>query len=102
MKTVSISGGNIVISGGKITVNGKNITLDENEKQFTIIVNGAVDNLEVDVAESIEIKGEAGSVKTTNGNVTCRDVLGSVSTVNGDVRASKINGGVSTVNGDVN
>lgn len=102
MKTISISGSSISISNGVVIVDGKRISLDKNEKNFTINVKGNVSALEVDVAEKITIKGSAGIVKTTNGNVQCGDVQGDVSTVNGNVRAYKIEGKVSTVNGDVN
>lgn len=99
----NFSGKSIKLSNNVLIVNGKRINLDEltTDKQITIVLEGNVDHLEVDVCDRIEVKGSAGSVETTNGDVRCGDVTGDVSTTNGDVTAKNIKGDVSTVNGDI-
>ena len=102
---MSFSGNNIQITNNKIYVDGKLLdgTQLEDAKIFNIVVDGPLSKLDVDNAESIEIKGDAGTVKTTNGNVKVSgSINGDVKTVNGNVSAINIEGKVSTVNGNIN
>lgn len=96
-------GKSIKIDHNVLIIDGKRIDLDKEttDKEITIVFEGNVDKLEVDVCNTIEVKGSAGSISLTNGDIKCGDVGGSVSTVNGDVRAHEIKGSVSTVNGDI-
>lgn len=67
---------------------------------ITVTVHGDVDVLE---STNGNVKANnVGSVRTTNGEVSCDDVAGDVNTTNGDVTARKILGKVTTVNGDIN
>ena len=101
---MSFSGNNIQISNNKIYIDGKRIDEQfEDQKTFNVVVDGPLSKLDVDNAESIEIKGDVGSVKTTNGNVKVSGLVqGDVKTVNGNVSAINIEGKVSTVNGNIN
>ena len=101
---MSFNGSNISISNNKIYVDGKRVDEQfEDQKTFNIVVDGPLSKLDVENAESIEIKGDVGSIKTTNGNVQVSgSVNGDVKTVNGNVNAINIDGKVSTVNGNIN
>lgn len=95
----TFAGSNIQINGNKVIVDG--VTQDgELVGDINITVNGDVESIEN--TNGMVSANNVGSVRTTNGDVTCVDVSGDVSTTNGDVRASKIIGRVSTVNGDIN
>lgn len=103
MKTIRISGLHVSISDNVVIVNGKRIDLkDEKDKEITVVVEGNVEKLEVDYCHQVEVKGNAGNIHTTSGDIRCGNVGGSVSTVSGDVHASRIDGSVSTVSGDIN
>jgi hypothetical protein len=103
-KRINVPGRNLTINGDKIIVDGKQVDLDGfgNDKVFNIVVEGNVDKVDGDFA-SIEVVGDAGSVKTMSGDATVRgDVTGSVSTMSGDVRVKgAIGGNVSTMSGDI-
>lgn len=102
---INFHGQNIQITNNKIYVDGNLLDGDqlEDSKIFNIIINGPLSKLDVDNAESIEIRGDAGTVKTTNGNVKISgSVQGDVKTVNGNVSAINIEGKVNTVNGNIN
>jgi hypothetical protein len=101
---MSFSGQNIQITNNRIYIDGKLIEDQEavESKIIHIMVDGNVSKLEVDNAESVTVTGDAGSVKTVNGNVRVgASIQGDVKTVNGNVTADVIEGGVSTVNGNI-
>jgi len=105
MSTITINnkgyvGNSITIINGVVSIDGK-VQDAGNEKQINITVTGDITNLSVDACISCQITGNAGSVKTVSGDVTCGDVSGSVSTVSGDVVAYIIHGSASTVSGDI-
>ncbi len=100
INNISYSGSSIVINNGKVIIDGKEVQTDD--KQISIVVEGHVGKLEVDCCNSLEIKGAAGSVKTTSGSVRCGAVTGSVSTMSGSVNCGDIGGDVSTMSGSVN
>lgn len=93
------SGNNIRIDGNKVIVDG--VAQDgELVGDINVTVHGDVETLE-NTNGNVKANN-VGSVKTTNGKVTCDDVSGDVKTTNGDVTARKILGKVTTVNGDIN
>ena len=95
----SFTGNNISINGNKVIVDG--VTQDgELVGDITVTVHGDVEALE-NTNGNVKANN-VGSVKTTNGKVTCVDVAGDVKTTNGDVNAKSILGKVTTVNGDIN
>ena len=73
---------NVTIINGKVIVDGNDVT-PENEKQITIEVNGDIAYIDADVCKNITVTGNAGSVKTSQGDI---DVGGNV---NGDVKTSQ-------------
>lgn len=101
---IRVNGNNICISNGVVTINGKKYT-DLNElpdKEIKIIVEGNVEELTVDMCESIEVNGSAGNVSTHNGNVTIsQGVNGNVRTHNGNVVCGPVGGSIDTHNGNI-
>ena len=97
----SFSGNNIVVSNNKVYIDGKLQEQDGNERNISIVVEGNISTLQVDVCDKIEIKGEVGSVKTSSGDVDCGNVKGRVHTMSGDVMCDDVYGGISTMSGDV-
>ena len=96
------SGNNIVVDNNRVIIDGKDVTDNhKNEVKINITVNGDLEKLKVDVAETVTVNGNAGSVDVVNGDVKCGNVKEGVSTVNGDIEAGYIEGGASTVNGDI-
>ena len=97
---ISYSGNNVFVSGNKIIIDGKDVTPDA--KTITIQVDGNIDNLSVDVCNSISITGSVGKIKTQSGDVNIGgDVQGNVETLSGDVDAFIIHGNVKTMSGDI-
>lgn len=89
-----IHGGNIVINNGVVIVDGKRVDLPENEK----IINIQAENLEslrVDSCNEITVKGDAGSVRVSQGKIS----IGGQ--VKGDVRVSQGNVDCGNIQGDV-
>ncbi len=107
MSTIRIN--NKTYSGNNITVNNNKVYIDgilqeqgDNERNITIVVEGDVEKLQVDVCDKMEIKGNVtGSVQTSSGDVNCGNISGSVSTMSGNVMCDDIGGTVSTMSGDV-
>ena len=104
-KTIVIKeGGSVSITNGVVKVNGQTITDTGSleEKHIYLIFEGSVDQVTVDSCEEIEIKGDAGTVNTHNGNVTVgQNVSNNVSTHNGDVMCGSVGGNVSSHNGNI-
>jgi DUF4097 and DUF4098 domain-containing protein YvlB len=108
--------GDLSISNGKVFVNGKQITTDG--KTINILVEGNVENLQIDACEKIIVNGDVGqvttmsgdvvlneckgSIKTTSGDVECQGDCQSINTVSGDVKVRYAHGSVKTVSGDIN
>ena len=96
----SYSGKNITIRNNQVIIDGKDLT--PNAKQIQIVVEGNIQDLEVDVCDSVRIIGEVGSVRTSSGDVQIKgDVKEGVNTTSGDVECKVINGSVYTTSGDV-
>ncbi len=99
---MTITGGrNITVTNGRVTVDGRDITPDA--KDISIQVTGNVERLEADVAHSIAIAGDCGSVSTQSGDVDVKgSISGNVRTMSGDVESGgHIGGNVSTMSGDI-
>lgn len=96
------SGNSVVITNGKVIVDGKDVTPEKNEREINIIIEGNIDDLNVDACNKLSVNGNVGSVKTLSGDVDVDGyVSGSVSTMSGDVDCGNVNGSVSTMSGDI-
>lgn len=96
----SYSGNNIVVKNNKVIIDGVEATPDES-KVISINVQGDVNALSVDSAQTVIVNGNTGSLKTVSGDVRCADISGNVNTISGDVKANIIKGSVSTISGDI-
>lgn len=112
----TVIGKSISILNNRVIVDGKSVELEES-KVINISVEGDVENLSVDVCETVKVTGNVkklstvsgdvdcghveGNVETTSGEVICGDVNGSVKTMSGDVVASVVKGSVNTLSGDI-
>lgn len=122
MNTIIINGnrytGNSVsVINNKVFIDGVDQT--PNAKQITIGIEGNIENLTVDYADSITVTGDVGRVKSGSGNVTCRNVgtdgvttgsgnvevgnsvLGDVKTGSGNVKSNTIAGSAKTMSGNI-
>ena len=92
----------ITISGNKIIIDGKDVTADHKDaKEISIVVNGDLENLDVDYCKGIAISGNVGRVRSGSGDVNCSAVNGNVQTGSGDVECESVSGDVQTGSGDV-
>jgi hypothetical protein len=98
---VTISGGrNVTIINNKVIVDGKDVTPDS--KTINIVVNGNVEQLQVDNCEKVSVTGSAGTVRTTNGSIEVGgDVQGNVTTTNGSVSCQNVSGDITSTNGAI-
>jgi len=94
------SGRSVSISNNKVIVNGVDITPDS--KIINIIIEGDVDKIEVDYCESVAVNGNAQTIRTTSGDIICKDVKGDVQSTSGDIEAGNVGGSIQTVSGDIN
>jgi hypothetical protein len=93
--------GDIQITNGKVLIGGKDVTKDlENELVVNIEVHGDA-TIDADCCERIIIDGNASTVKTMSGNVSCANVEGKVETQSGDIHCGDVKGDVKTMSGDV-
>ncbi|MET3505433.1 hypothetical protein [Halalkalibacter oceani] len=98
---VTYQGNSIVVNNGRVIIDGKE-AVPTKQKEINIQIQGDVKMLSIDSCNSLMVNGDAGSVKTTSGDVEIGgNVNGSVSTVSGDVECGDIRGSVSTVSGDI-
>lgn len=96
----AIRGNNITVSNGRIIVDGKDLTPDS--KEINIVVEGDVENLQADICSKITVKGNAGKVISSSGDIEVHgDVSGDVSTSSGDIDANIIHGDADTSSGDI-
>lgn len=93
-------GKNITIINGKVYIDGKDVTPDA--KEINISVEGNIENLWVDHANAISIKGDINKVKTGSGDISCGNITGGAQTGSGDIDCGVINGDVQTGSGEVN
>jgi len=106
MSTIRINnktfqGNNIVVSNNKVYIDGKLQEQDGDERNISIVVEGNLDKLDVDVCDKIDINGNVGTVKTTSGYVACGNVQGAINTVSGDIMCDDVGGNINTVSGDI-
>jgi len=112
----SYIGKSISINNNKIIVDGIDVTPES--KEINIQVNGNIENLSVDYCNQINVVGDVENIKSTSGNVNCKNVKNSIQTTSGDVecegdcngnilttsgkvKANKIFGNVSTISGNI-
>lgn len=93
-------GRNLRIEHGNVYVDDNRIELEKGPK-IDIVVHGNLDTMEVGAAQSIEVLGTVGKLKTGSGDVKCGNVHGDVTTASGDVECDDVQGGVTTASGDV-
>lgn len=98
-QTISMNGNDITINGNKIFVDGKDVTPDA--KEIKIEVVGDIKNLQVDYATSVNVSGNAETIKNGSGDLSCGNVSGHVSSGSGNVKCGSIGGNVSTGSGNV-
>lgn len=103
-KSVVCDGNNVVIDGNKVIINGKLVSDLNNveDKEIYLIFEGNVGNVSVDRCSSIEIKGNAKSIRTASGDVKVDGIVeGDLTTTSGDVKCSVAHGNISTISGDI-
>lgn len=93
------AGRSITIVNGKVIVDGKDVTPEG--KEITISVQGNIDSLEVDYANSISITGDVYKARSGSGDISCGNITGGAQTGSGDIDCGVINGDVQTGSGDV-
>lgn len=93
-------GRNLRIEHGNVYVDDNRVELEKGPK-IDIVVHGSLDTMEVGTAQSIEVLGSVGKLKTGSGDVKCGNVHGDVTTASGDVQCDDIQGSVTTASGDV-
>ena len=94
------TGRQIIVNRGRVIIDGKDVTPDE--KVIHITISGDVNELKVDVCESITVEGNVESLKTISGDVKVKgDVKGDIKTTSGDVDCGNVGGSISTTSGDV-
>lgn len=96
----SYSGSSVIINDGKVIIDGKEANT-ANHKTINITVTGDVTSINADHCAKIEVKGNAGSIKTMSGDVKCGNVTGSVSSMSGDISCKQIQWNASTMSGDI-
>jgi hypothetical protein len=100
INNVSVTGRSIVIRNNKVIIDGVDVTPDA--KQINIVVNGSVDELDVDYCEKLEISGDVGRAQCGSGDINCNNITGGAQTGSGDIDCGDITGNVQTGSGDVN
>lgn len=92
-------GEKVSIAGGKVLIDGTEVASEASKLQ--IHIEGNIQQLQVDAAQSITVSGSAGDVRTHSGDVKCGAVSGSVQTESGDVSCGDVGGSVATSSGDI-
>jgi len=113
------SGNNVSVSNNKVYIDGK-LQDVKDSKEIFVIVDGNINNLDVDTANQIKVNGNVNKLKTSSGDVEVSGnvetgvstssgdvdikgaVGGNVKTMSGDVSCRKISGSVSSMSGDIN
>lgn len=96
---VTYNGNSVSMSGNKIIVDGKDVTPDA--KIINITVDGDIDSVSLDYCQKMIVNGSVKNVKTSSGDVDCKEVTGSVSSMSGDITCENVGGDVQTMSGDV-
>jgi len=96
----NLSGGSLTIKNNKVFINGKDVTPESTT--INIEVSGHCSKIEADCVETISVKGGAGSISTTSGDINVEgNVTGSISTMSGDVDCYNVNGNIQTMSGNI-
>lgn len=94
------TGNSVSINNNKIVIDGKTL-VNEESKTINILIEGNVDNLQVDACEKVLVNGFVNSLSTMSGNVDCGNVNQNVKTQSGNVKCENIGGDVSTQSGNI-
>jgi len=95
-------GDNIFVSGSKVFVDWKKVDISEDEKNIVINVTADIESLQVDVCDSISIKGNCGSVSSKNWSVNINgDVAGDVTNKNWYITCVDVGWNVDNKNWDI-
>lgn len=92
-------GRQVVINNGRVIIDGKDQTPDS--KEISIVVDGNLEELDVDFATSIDIRGSVGKLRSGSGDINCGNITGGAQTGSGDIECESILGDVQTGSGDV-
>jgi hypothetical protein len=84
----------------EVRIDGKVIKL-EKLPNIEIVVQGNLEVMDVGAANSIEVQGSVGRIKSGSADVKCGDVHGDVSTASGTIECGDVRGSLSTTSGDV-
>lgn len=96
------NGQSVSVINGRVRIDGQDVTPDDNQKEILIHIDGYVNDLSVDVCDTISLNGEAKSLKTQSGDINVvGDVIGNVKTMSGDVKCGNVSGDVNTMSGDI-
>lgn len=97
----SYNGNSVTVINGKVMVDGKPADTSD-DKVINIWVNGNIETLDIDYCDSLDIKGDCGTVNTQNSNVKISgNVWGSVESKNGNITCGNVGGSVKTKNGNI-
>lgn len=104
-KTYKVEG-HISIINGEIFANGKKVVnyeeLDTDQKTINIAVEGDVEEIDVEVCDTITVSGNVKNIKTMSGDVDVQGcVEGDIKTMSGDVDCGDVGGDVSSMSGDI-
>ncbi|MBU9199880.1 hypothetical protein KTD31_00505 [Burkholderia multivorans] len=83
-----------------VRIDGKRVDFDKMPK-IDIVVHGNLAALEVGAANSVEVQGAVGTLRTGSGDVACGEVRGDLSTGSGDIKCGSVQGSITTGSGDV-
>lgn len=104
-KVITITNGadHVSIKEGVLMVDGKVFEPSEKLPEYQVVVDGDVDSLSVDVANTITVKGEVEITKTMSGSVFLEgDAYGDIKTMSGNIRVSgSVTGKCSSMSGNI-
>lgn len=100
---VKYNGNNISVVNGVVTIDGKRVDNLPDQPVINIIIEGDVSGSVSNDSGDIKVTGSAGSVKSSNGNITIGGSAdSSVQTTNGNIKVrGNVKGNATTVNGDI-
>lgn len=89
---------NIKITKNKIIIDGEDVTPES--KEIIIRVEGDLDSIHADNADTIEVLGNVGSITTASGDISC-EVVGDIKTMSGDVHCKRVEGDFTSMSGNL-
>ena len=96
--------GSVSIIGDKVFCEGKLVEPSENsdKEKTTIIINGDIDNIDIESAEEITVNGSVNKVNVSSGNLKISgNVTGNVNNNTGNIKCGNVNGNVKTSCGNI-